>query len=79
MLAATLFVFLAVPFDHSGFDGLLRAHVTEDGRVGYDAFARSGEFRSYLEALGRASLEGRDESERLAFWINVYNAWTIEQ
>ena len=79
MLAATLFVLLAAPFDHSGFDGLLRAHVTEDGRVDYDAFARSGEFRSYLEELGRASLEGRDESERLAFWINVYNAWTIEQ
>ncbi|HYN03162.1 MAG TPA: hypothetical protein VE359_12000 [Vicinamibacteria bacterium] len=52
MLAATLFVFLAAPLDHSGFDGLLRAHVTEAGRVDYDAFARSGEFRRYLEARG---------------------------
>ena len=79
VLAAALFVLLAAPLDHSAFDALLRAHVTGEGLVDYDAFARSGEFRGYLEELGRASLEGRGEAERLAFWINVYNAWTIEQ
>jgi hypothetical protein len=79
VLAASLFVLLATPLDHSRFDALLREHVTAAGRVDYDAFARSGEFRTYLEGLGRASLEGQGESERLAFWINAYNAWTIEQ
>ena len=79
LLAAALFVFLAAPLDHSAFDALLREHVSEAGLVDYDAFARSGEFRTYLEGLGQASLEGRGDSERLAFWINVYNAWTIEQ
>jgi hypothetical protein len=79
LLAAALLVLLAAPLDHSGFDGLLRSHVTEAGREDYDAFARSVAFRRYLEELGRASLEGRGDSERLAFWINAYNAWTIEQ
>ncbi|MCG6925240.1 MAG: DUF547 domain-containing protein [Acidobacteria bacterium] len=65
-------------FDHSPFDELLRRHVT-DGLVDYDAFARSPEFRAYLEALASARLEGLSELERLAFWINAYNAWTIEQ
>jgi hypothetical protein len=64
--------------DHSAFDALLRRHVTA-GLVDYDAFARAPEFRTYLEDLASARLEGLSEPERLAFWINVYNAWTIEQ
>ncbi len=78
---ATLGLALAPPsatFDHSAFDALLRRHVRE-GLVDYDAFARSPEFRAYLERLASARLEGLPESERLAFWINAYNAWTIEQ
>jgi len=63
--------------DHAAFDALLRANV-RDGLVDYDAFARSSGFSSYLASLGEASLEGREESERLAFWMNAYNAWTIE-
>jgi len=80
VLAAILSSALAVtaPFDHSAFDSLLRAHVT-DGLVDYDAFARSSGFRAYLASLDGARLEGWGESERLAFWINTYNAWTIEQ
>jgi hypothetical protein len=68
----------AAAVDHSAFDSLLRAHVTH-GLVDYDAFARSSGFRTYLTTLERARLEGRGDRERLAFWINAYNAWTIEQ
>jgi hypothetical protein len=78
MLAALL-VLLAAPVDHSAFDALLHAHVTAEGRVDYDAFARSREFRSYLDRLAQASLEGQGEKDRLAFWTNAYNAYTIEQ
>lgn len=63
--------------DHSAFDALLRAHVT-DGLVDYDAFRDAAAFRRYLTSLERASLAGADEDERLAFWINVYNAYTIQ-
>jgi hypothetical protein len=63
--------------DHSAFDGLLRAHVTPNGWVDYDAFARSAGFRDYLGALGRADVARLPAAERLALWINAYNAYTI--
>jgi hypothetical protein len=66
-----------VTVDHSAFDRLLRAHVT-DGLVDYDAFRDAAAFRRYLTSLERASLAGTDDDERLAFWINVYNAYTIQ-
>jgi hypothetical protein len=74
-----LLLLLSVPVDHSAFDALLRARVTAEGRVDYDAFARSAEFRSYLNGLAGVSLEGQGEKDRLAFWLNAYNAFTIEQ
>jgi Protein of unknown function, DUF547 len=66
-----------VTVDHSAFDRLLRAHVS-DGRVDYDAFRDAAAFGRYLSSLERASLAGTDDDERLAFWINVYNAYTIQ-
>jgi hypothetical protein len=63
--------------DHSAFDSLLHAHVT-DGLVDYDAFRDAPAFRRYLASLDRASLAGADDEEQLAFWINVYNAYTIQ-
>ena len=67
----------AMAIDHAVFDSLLQRHVV-GGFVDYDAFARSAAFTQYLAALGRASLDGVSEDERLAFWINVYNAYTIQ-
>jgi Protein of unknown function, DUF547 len=64
-------------FDHSAFDGLLRKHVT-NGMVDYDAFKAAPEFPPYLAALAKADPAALDEKERLAYWINVYNAYTIE-
>jgi len=65
-----------VTLDHAAFDTLLRTFVT-DGLVDYDAFRDAAAFRRYLTSLERASLAGADDDERLAFWINVYNAYTI--
>lgn len=67
----------AAPFDHSAFDALLRDHVVE-GMVDYDAFKASPEFPRYLDALDKADPAALDSSERLAYWINVYNAYTIQ-
>ena len=66
-----------VTVDHAIFDSLLRRHV-RDGLVDYGAFRADAGFRRYLAALERASLVGVDDDERLAFWINVYNAYTIQ-
>ncbi len=68
----------AQSIDHSAFDRLLRAHVTARGLVDYDAFARSPEFRGYLEALERVDADRLPAEARLALWINAYNAYTIE-
>lgn len=62
---------------HAPFDRLLRAHV-RDGLVDYDAFARSPEFPRYLASLDSVNVTALPEDERLAFWINAYNAYTIQ-
>ncbi len=64
-------------FDHALLDALLRAHVTR-GMVDYDAFARSAPFARYLAALASADVASLPKNERLAFWINAYNAYTIQ-
>lgn len=64
-------------FDHGAFDALLRAHVRE-GAVDYDAFGRAPAFADYLRALDRAHPEQLPEAEQLAFWLNAYNAYTIQ-
>ena len=67
----------AATFDHGAFDALLKAHVVK-GMVDYDAFRKAAEFPRYLDALARADVASLPDPERLAFWINVYNAYTIQ-
>lgn len=66
-------------FDHSGWDRLLHQHVDEAGRVAYlDLQTQSAvAFGDYLAALAQARPESLASQERLAFWINAYNAGTI--
>ena len=64
-------------FDHSAFDALLQVHVV-GGMVDYDAFAKSPELPKYLDSLAKADITSLPKAERLAFWINTYNAYTIQ-
>lgn len=68
----------AVHCDHGTFDGLLSAHLSQAGLVDYDAFVGNSEFQDYLADLAHVRLESLPEAERLAFWINAYNAYPIE-
>lgn len=63
--------------DHAAFDALLRAHVTADGLVDYEAFARAPTFTPYLQALAATDPSPWPRADQLAYWINVYNAYTI--
>ncbi len=76
-LAASATGLSAQVVDHSAFDALLRAHVV-GGAVNYDAFRANAQFAAYLASLDRVQPTTLSESERLAFWINVYNAYTIQ-
>ncbi len=63
--------------DHTMFDALLRAHVVK-GMVNYDAFAKAPEFKAYLAKLAATDPKPLPRAEQLAFWINAYNAYTIQ-
>ncbi len=64
-------------FDHATFDHLLRAHV-RNGVVDYASFKQSPEFASYLKRLAAFDPKPLGREDRLAFWINAYNAYTIQ-
>lgn len=65
-------------FDHSQFDALLRAHVSEGGFVDYDGLKRDASaLDAYISALGKADIDSLGRDERLAFLINAYNAFTL--
>jgi hypothetical protein len=64
-------------FDHAAFDRLLRAHV-QDGLVDYEAFKAAPEFARYLASLAAFDPAALPREEQLAFWINAYNAYTIQ-
>lgn len=64
------------PSLHAPFSSLLKAHVRH-GLVDYDAFDKAPEFPTYLQALATARIDRMTTADRLAYWINVYNAYTI--
>ncbi len=64
-------------FDHAAFDVLLHKHVV-NGMVDYDAFKSAPSFTTYLTALSKRDPASLPRDEQLAFWINAYNAYTIQ-
>ena len=63
--------------DHGPWSAMLGAYVT-NGMVDYDAFRRDPRFKAYLATLNRTNPAQLERADRLAYWINVYNAYTIE-
>ncbi|MEO5909540.1 MAG: DUF547 domain-containing protein [Pelobium sp.] len=66
--------------DHSSFDKLLKANVSSKGMVNYASFAKSkATLESYITSLSKTNTATLSKNEKLAFWINAYNAITIDQ
>ena len=71
------------PFDHSHsvFTALLKSNV-DSGKVDYKGFIKSrDQFNNYLQSLGivtEKQYNSWTEEQKLAFWINAYNAFTIQ-
>ena len=67
----------------SGVDNSLYANILEkyvsDGRVDYDDLtAHRGRLDGYLDMMGAVEPEGLSRNEQLAFYINLYNAATLQ-
>ncbi|KAA3612871.1 MAG: DUF547 domain-containing protein [Planctomycetota bacterium] len=70
-------------FDHRPLDALLKAYVHQDGLVDYRGLKRKGRasLQAYLmrmETISPARFRSWSEAEKQAFWINAYNAYTLE-
>ena len=66
--------------DHAPFTELLKMHVDNNGLVNYKAFLLDREnLKNYLTSLSKAPpAKNWTNEEKLAYWINAYNAFTIE-
>lgn len=68
----------AARFSYQSLDAALRAHVTE-GQVNYPGFAADARFTTYRGQLARVNPdEFKTRADKLAFWINTYNALAIQ-
>jgi len=67
-------------FDHSAWNQLLQKHVSDQGNVDYKGFrADNKAFNSYLKSLSENPPQNSwSEDETLAYWMNVYNAFTVK-
>ena len=73
-----------LPIDHSAWGEFLGAHLGtgDDGvnRIAYgmvSASTRSG-LRAYLDGLASLPISSYGRAEQLAYWVNFYNALTVE-
>lgn len=71
----------AAPVKHDQWDSLLQKHVSAGGWVDYEGFIMdSVQLNSYLNLLGENHPDPQTwtNDERLAYWINAYNAFTVK-
>ncbi len=70
--------------DHSAWDKLLKRYVSAgaDGlnRVDYAGFKSKGHgaLKAYVRHLESTDVDELDKAEQFAFWVNLYNAKTID-
>ena len=69
----------AADFDHSKFDQILKTYVDSQGRVDYNGIAGDAAFGEYMTSLETAKADSLSRDGQLAFWINAYNAVTIDK
>ena len=67
-------------FNHNTYNMLLKANVSEAGNVDYKAFKSNPKpLRDYIKSLGEnMPKDDWTKNDKLAYWINAYNAMTID-
>lgn len=70
----------STPVSHKIWDRLLIEYVSEEGLVDYEGLRKDTTIlKSYLRLLSQnAPDSGWTREEKLAYWINAYNAFTID-
>lgn len=67
-------------FNHEQWNSLLNKHVSKSGNVNYKGILKDIEsLKSYITALGKnMPTETWTKNDKLAYWINAYNALTVD-
>ncbi|MFT4660112.1 MAG: hypothetical protein ACI8XB_000370 [Patiriisocius sp.] len=64
---------------HDAWSALLKANVTSIGNVDYQGISGDERFEQYLNLLMSSHPDDTwTKNERMAFWINAYNAFTVK-
>lgn len=78
LLMLTSPTFARVPPLHETWDQLLKKHV-KDGWVDYKGFNRDvKQLDYYLDQLAKLDVSRLSGDEKLAYWVNAYNAFTVK-
>ncbi len=72
----TLLLSTALAFDQGPWQAVLSAHVDANGNVDYAAIQATNALDGYVAALAEAP-EPTARGEKIAFWLNAYNALTV--
>ena len=80
MLLLTTVTFGQQGISHKAYDALLQKYVDSNGLVNYKGLnADRPKLKSYLSMLeSNAPKDSWTEDQKLAYWINAYNAFTLE-
>ncbi|MUU78783.1 DUF547 domain-containing protein [Winogradskyella sp. HL2-2] len=64
---------------HNRWNTILQKHVSESGNVDYKGIKNESEFDVYIDYLSETLPEDSwTKEEKLAYWINAYNALTVD-
>lgn len=75
-----LFISTSKPASHQLWNDVLKKYVTEEGKVNYKGLKNDRkQFDDYLKLLSSSHPNNTWQiNEQLAYWINAYNAFTVE-
>ena len=70
------------PFSYDDYRATLATYVAEDGKVNYEQLQQNRQgldrFNALLAAVTPETYQGWSQAEQLAFWMNAYNALTLQ-
>ena len=66
--------------NHSTWSGMIKMNISSKGVVNYEAFKKDvSKLNEYLRELSETKITSSwSKKDKMAFWINVYNAFTIK-